>query len=86
MEGGREVWGDIHRYLPEVPGRRKRKSQGPEAAAGFGCLNKGGQCGWSRVKEGRVDEVPEGQVVRNLWAFGCHSRAMDVARRSGAGE
>lgn len=54
------------------------------AAVNFGYLrHRAGQGVWSRVREGRVDEVMRGQDVPSLWAFGFHSRAMDGARRRG---
>lgn len=54
------------------------------AAVNFGYLrHRGGEGVWSRVEEGRVDEVMRGPDVPSLWASGCHSRAMDGARRKG---
>lgn len=73
--------------MSKVPYREDSKSQGPVAAVNFGYLrHRVGQGAWSRVGEGRVDGVMRGRDVPSLWAFGFHSRAMDGARRSGAGE
>lgn len=57
-------------------------SQGPVAAVTLRCLrHRGDQGVWSRVWEGRVDEVVRRQDMPSLWAFGFHSRAMDGTRR-----
>lgn len=44
----------------------------------FECLGTGGQCGWRSVREGRMDEVTEGQVLWSLRAFGFRPRVMMV--------